>query len=79
MKYLLKIKSRNDVLRAEEYKNEFTPEIIAALDVLHIRIQEKEVKNAPKNKGSKKKTKKAEDKEAPTVKVVAQETTNLVL
>ena len=79
MKYLLKIKNRNDVLRAEEYKNEFTPEIIAALEVLHIKIQEKEVKDTSKNNGAKKKTKKKEDKEAPTVKVVTQETSNLVL
>ena len=79
MKYLLKIKSRNDVLRAEEYKNEFTPEIIAALEVLHIRIQEKEVKDTSKSNGAKKKTKKKEDKETPTVKVITQETSNLVL
>ena len=62
MKYLLKIKSRNDVLRAEEYKNEFTPEIIAALEVLHIKIQEKEVKDTSKNNGPKKKDKKNEQR-----------------
>ena len=85
MKYLMKLMSKNESLREDEFDNEFTPEILEALEVLNIKTQKKEVKDNSNN-GPKKKTKKwttkketTDSEPKPTVRVVTKETSNLVL
>jgi hypothetical protein len=53
----MKLMSKNESLREDEFDNEFTPEILEALEVLNIKTQKKEVKDNSNN-GPKKKTKK---------------------